>query len=121
MCDQQSLRSACAYAHSDQSLCLSLEYSMSVKLLTEHFLEVLSYTCQNVNFLEISCRGSNVKLNAVKRCSQESLQIFIQSMFDRIRVMYHHGNGLINKFFLFIFLDWVVEMTITFIRHLLKD
>ena len=42
MCDQQSLRSACAYAQSDQSLCLSLEYSMTVKLLTEHHLELLS-------------------------------------------------------------------------------
>ena len=42
MCDQQSLRSACAYAQSGQSLCLSLEYSMSVKLLTEHHLEFLS-------------------------------------------------------------------------------
>ena len=42
MCDQQSLRSACAYAQSDQSLCLSLEYSMVVKLLTEHHLEFLS-------------------------------------------------------------------------------
>ena len=41
MCDQQSLRSACAYAQSDQSLCLSLEYSMSVKLLTEHNVEFL--------------------------------------------------------------------------------
>ena len=38
MCDQQSLRSACAYAQSDQSLCLSLEYSMIAKLLTEHHL-----------------------------------------------------------------------------------
>ena len=38
MCDQQSLRPA----QSDQSLCLSLEYSMSAKLLTEHLLEVLS-------------------------------------------------------------------------------
>ena len=28
-------------AQSDQSLCLSLEYSMSVKLLTEHNLEFL--------------------------------------------------------------------------------
>ena len=44
MCDQQSLRSACAYAQSDQSLCLSLEYSMTVKLLTEHHLEFLSFT-----------------------------------------------------------------------------
>ena len=42
MCDQQCLRSACAYAQSDQSLSLSLEYSMSVKLLTEHHLEFLS-------------------------------------------------------------------------------
>ena len=42
ICHQQSLRSACEYAQSDQSLCLSLEYSMSVKLLTEHHLEFLS-------------------------------------------------------------------------------
>ena len=41
MCDQQSLRSACAYAQSDQSLCWSLEYSMSVKPLTELDLEFL--------------------------------------------------------------------------------
>ena len=34
MCDQYRLRSACAYAQSDQSLCSSLEYFMSVKLLT---------------------------------------------------------------------------------------
>ena len=44
MCDQQSLRSASAYAQSNQSLCLSLEYSMTVKLLTEHHLEFLSLT-----------------------------------------------------------------------------
>ena len=42
MCDQQSLRSACTYVQSDLSLCLSLEYSMSVKLLTEQHLEFLS-------------------------------------------------------------------------------
>ena len=41
MCDQQSLRSACAYAQSDQSLCLSLEYYMTIKLLTEHYMEFL--------------------------------------------------------------------------------
>ena len=51
MCDQQSLRSACAYAQSDQSLCYSLEYSMIVKLLTEHNLEFLS--------LKGGCRGSS--------------------------------------------------------------
>ena len=51
MCDQQSLRSAYAYAQSDQSLCKSLEYSMRVKLLTEHKLEVLS--------LKGGCTGSS--------------------------------------------------------------
>ena len=51
MCDQQSLRSACAYAQSDQSLCLSLEYSMTVKLLTEQHLEFLS--------LKGGCTGSS--------------------------------------------------------------
>ena len=75
MCDQQRLRSACAYAQSDQSLCSSLEYSMSVKLMTEHLLEVLSLKrgctgssestlvkSQNVKLLEISCHGSNFVL-----------------------------------------------------------
>ena len=42
MWDQQSLRSACSYAQSDQSLCKSLEYSRSVKLLTECHSEFLS-------------------------------------------------------------------------------
>ena len=41
MCDQQRLRPACAYAQSDQSLCLSLEYPMSVMLLTDHHLRFL--------------------------------------------------------------------------------
>ena len=43
--------SACAYVQSDQSLCKSLEYSMTVKLLTEHHLEFLS--------LKGGCRGSS--------------------------------------------------------------
>ena len=41
-----------AYAQSDQSLCLSLEYPMSVKLLTEHYLRFLS--------LIGGCTGSSV-------------------------------------------------------------
>ena len=44
MCDQQSLRSACAYVQSNQSHCLALEYSMTVKLLTEQHFEFLSLT-----------------------------------------------------------------------------
>ena len=67
--DQQRLRPACAYAQSDQSLCQSLKFSMTVKLMTEHNLGVLKlkrrlhrlfgvYTCQNATFLEIICHGS---------------------------------------------------------------
>ena len=44
MCDQQRLRPACAYAQTDQSLCWSLEYYVTVKLLTEQNLEFLSLT-----------------------------------------------------------------------------
>ena len=51
MRDQQSLRSACEYAQPDQSLCLSLEYSMSVKLLTEQHSEFIS--------LKGDCTGSS--------------------------------------------------------------
>ena len=42
MCNKQSLRSACANEQSDLSLCLSLEYSMSVRQPTEHHLNFLS-------------------------------------------------------------------------------
>ena len=51
MCDQQSLRSACAYGQSDQNPYWSLEYSTSVKLLTEHHLKFLS--------LKGGCTGSS--------------------------------------------------------------
>ena len=51
MCDQQSHRSACAYAQSDQSLYWSLEHYVTVKLLTEQHLEFLS--------LKVDCTGSS--------------------------------------------------------------
>ena len=68
----RALRSACAYAQSDQSLCLSLEYPMSVNLLTEHHLRFLSlkggYTGSSESTLvkmphcwksRVTCHGSN--------------------------------------------------------------
>ena len=78
MCDQQSLRSACEYSQSGQSLCYSLEHSMNVKLMTEHHLEcpslneavqarlsLLLSKCQNVgNHMSglMSDNVQNVKL-----------------------------------------------------------
>ena len=52
MCDQQRIRSACAYAQTDQSLCWSLKYSMTLKLLTKPHLRYLS--------LKGGCTGSPV-------------------------------------------------------------
>ena len=44
MCAQQRLKPACAYAQADQSFGWSLEYSKTLKLLTEQTLEFLSLT-----------------------------------------------------------------------------
>ena len=61
MCDQQSLEQAWAYAQSDQKLCYSFAYFMTVKLLTEHNLEFVNLTG--------GCKGSSestlVKRNIV--------------------------------------------------------
>ena len=51
MCDQQSLRATCPNAQSDPRLCKSLDYSMNVKLPTEHNLEFLR--------LKGGCAGSS--------------------------------------------------------------
>ena len=42
MCDQQRLRPACAFVQSVESPCQLLEYSMTIKLLTEQHLEFVS-------------------------------------------------------------------------------
>ena len=74
MCDLQSLRSACAYVQSDQSLCLSLEYSMSVKLLTEHNLEFLS--------LKGGCTGSSEStLSKMPHCWKSHVMAYYQLFF----------------------------------------
>ena len=88
MCDQPRLRS---YAQSDQSLCYSLEYSMTVKLQTEHHLEFLilkgACTCQNATLLEITCRGSYILNSKVSRWNK--LPIEVQVMDLIIYAPYH--------------------------------
>ena len=76
MCDQQSLRSDCTYAQSDQSLCLSLEYSRIVKLLIEHHLEFLS--------LKRGCRGSSEsKLVKITHCWKSHAMAHISLLFNK--------------------------------------
>ena len=41
ICNAHEISNKVAYAQSDQSLCSSLEYSINVKLLTEHHLKFL--------------------------------------------------------------------------------
>ena len=77
MCDPQSLRSACAYGQSDQSLCLSLLYSMSVKLLTEHNLEFLS--------LKGGCTGSS-ESTLVKMSNKWKSHAVAQLLYFKIMV-----------------------------------
>ena len=72
MCDQQSPRSDCAHAQSDQSLCLSLDYSMNVKLLNEHNLEFLSIKGGGTG----SSESSLVKMpHCCKTCLKRPLKI----------------------------------------------
>ena len=80
MCDQQSLRSASAYVQSDQSLCLSLDYSMIVKLLTEYHLEFLS--------LKGGCTGSSEStLVKMPHCRKSHA---MAKNFEFRRVPHHH-------------------------------
>ena len=75
MCDQQRLSPACAYAQTDQSLCLSLNYYMSVKLLIELNLVFLSLTG--------GCTGSSEStLVKMAHCwkSHVTVQIFLKAV-----------------------------------------
>ena len=85
MCDQQKLGPACAYAQSDQSICKSFEYSMSVKLLTEQHLEFLS--------LKRGCTGSfESTLVKMPHCwkSHATAQLFLTRCF---LVLLHKQGG----------------------------
>ena len=79
MCDQQRLKPSCAYAPSDQSLCLSLAYSMIVNLLTEHHWEFLRIKCGCKGLSESTlvkiqhCWKSHVMAQMVLRLSKRDI------------------------------------------------
>ena len=84
MCDQQNFRSACAYAQSDQSICLSLEYSMTVKLLTEHHLQFID--------LKGGCTGSSEStLVKMSNCwkSHVTAHLILYSLFNQCLSLPH--------------------------------
>ena len=72
MCYVQPTKAQSAYAQSDQSLCKSLEYSMTVKVMTEHYFEFLS--------LKGGCTGSSQStLVKMPHCwkSHDAAQLFV--------------------------------------------
>ena len=84
MCDQQRLRSPCAYAQSDQSLCKSLEYSMSVELLTEQYLEFLSLKGGCTGLLSLSMSKCHIVRNQMSglKLSNSLFTVFGISSFN---------------------------------------
>ena len=86
MCDQQSLRSACAYAQYDQCLCSSLEYSMSVKLMTEHHLEFLSSkaSCTGSSYSTLIKTSHCWKLHAMAHKVVRTIHTVIKKLLIRI-------------------------------------
>ena len=84
MCDQQRLRPACSYAQTDQSLCLSLKYSMRVKLLTELHLEFLSMKGAAQARLSLHMSKCRIVANHMYRKSYHpsSIRLFACSLID---------------------------------------
>ena len=65
--EKAQTRLACAYAYSDQGIYLSLDYSMNIKLLTEHRLEFLSLkwaveACQILHLSKCHIVGNHLSL-----------------------------------------------------------
>ena len=90
MCDLHYLRSAFAYAQSHQSLCQSLEYSMSNKLLTKHHFEFIS--------LKGGCTGSSDStLVKMPQCWKSHVAAHV--CFNNI-TMTIWGNGFAGKIYL---------------------
>ena len=87
MCDQQRLRSACANAQSDQSLCSSFEYSATFKLPTEHLLDFLR--------LKGGCKGST-ESTLIKMPLATLLEISCRGSYYFIKMQMSLGNNKIN-------------------------
>ena len=97
MCDQQRLRSACAYAQSDQSLCKSLDYSTTAKIPTKQHLKFLSLkwgstgTSESTLFKMPRCWKSQV---AAQIASKRSYTVY--SSKHKIRVQTSCSSSIRN-------------------------
>ena len=72
----QSLRSACAYAQSDQRFCLSLEYSMSVKGIDHCPVEIIKGSTD---------KGVSIS-HKFKGASSGELPVYNTILFTKIKI-----------------------------------
>ena len=106
MCDEQRLRPAFAYAQSDQSLCSSLEYSMNIKLLTEHHFEFLS--------LKGGCTGLSESIHVkIPHCwkSHVAAQCCLLSCTCELRFLWF-GDAVLLKTNIWKFLSGIIYNSI---------
>ena len=89
LCDQQSLRPAGAYAQSDQGLCFSLEYSMTVKLLSEHHLGFLS--------LKGGCAQARLSIHLTKCHIVGNHMSQLKNIYLFCRSVRQHGHGVFDS------------------------
>ena len=111
MCHQLKLQPACAQAQSDQSLSWSLEYFMTVKLLTEQHTEFLSLKkatqahlslhlskCHIVgNFMSLliyECLNTNGVAGALKKLLISKGDYCIKQWFSTITPLFEMGTSL---------------------------
>ena len=114
MCDQQSLRPACAYAPSVQSLCKLLKYSISVKLLTKHHLEFLSLnevcTCSS----ESTLATCHIVGNYMSRLISQ-----FQHAMNSVKLMLGSNKTLVKKHVIFLLKCIYYVLKLPFIYYLM--
>ena len=93
-----SLIRACAYAQSDQSLCLSLEYSMTAKLLTEHHLEAVQARL-NLHMSKCHIVGNHVSRLTLENSGRLTPCIRVKHIHVPDLIKYIHYN-LIRLFYI---------------------
>ena len=109
MCDQQRLRPACVHEQSDQSLCYSFDYAMTVKLLTEHPFVFLSLTG--------GCTGSSDStLVKITHC----LKSFVLSLQGHLNYSSYGKCSIISNLFLFFFSNKMLVFTAAIYKMLFR-
>ena len=97
MCDQKSLRPACAYTQTDERLYLSFKYFISVKLFTKHYLEFLSLTGGTAAKAGLSLHLSKCHIVGNHTSWLKCILFIAVSLFCLVLMNKHEVTCLINR------------------------